>query len=161
MFDNIVLTLTREKSAFCFPSLIMTFKSSKAPGGFFFFFLGPHPWYMEVPRLEVELELQLLAFATAARSELPLQLIPQLMAVLDPNPLRGARDRTHILMDTSWVCYRRATTGTPWRFVLFLVLFCFRMDLCIVVKMVEFNTRMPDFMSNFHPFSSSVDYLVP
>ena len=25
----------------------------------FFFFLGPHPWYIEVPRLGVELELQL------------------------------------------------------------------------------------------------------
>ena len=32
---------------------------------FFFFFLGPHPWHMEVPRLGVELELQLLAYATA------------------------------------------------------------------------------------------------
>ena len=27
----------------------------------FIFFLGPHPWHMEVPRLGVELELQLLA----------------------------------------------------------------------------------------------------
>ena len=37
--------------------------------GFFFFlssvFLGPHLWYMEVPRLGVELELQLLAYTTA------------------------------------------------------------------------------------------------
>ena len=28
---------------------------------FVFVFLGPHPWHMEVPRLGVELELQLLA----------------------------------------------------------------------------------------------------
>ena len=27
-------------------------------------FLGLHPWYMEVPRLVVELELQLLAYTT-------------------------------------------------------------------------------------------------
>ena len=30
----------------------------------FFFFLGPHLWYVEVPRLGVELELQLLAYTT-------------------------------------------------------------------------------------------------
>ena len=28
--------------------------------GFFFFYLGLHPWHMEIPRLEVELELELL-----------------------------------------------------------------------------------------------------
>ena len=32
---------------------------------FFFFFLGLHPLHKEVPRLEVESELQLLAYATA------------------------------------------------------------------------------------------------
>ena len=31
-----------------------------------FFFLGPHPWHMKVPRIGVELELQPAAFATAA-----------------------------------------------------------------------------------------------
>ena len=30
-------------------------------------FLGPHPQHMEVPRLRVELELQLLAYATATQ----------------------------------------------------------------------------------------------
>ena len=32
---------------------------------FFFCLLGPHPWHMEAPRLGAELELQLLAYATA------------------------------------------------------------------------------------------------
>ena len=32
---------------------------------FAFFFKGPHPWHMEVPRLGVKSELQLLAYATA------------------------------------------------------------------------------------------------
>ena len=32
---------------------------------FFFAFLGLHPWHMEVPRLGFQLELQLLAYATA------------------------------------------------------------------------------------------------
>ena len=36
---------------------------------FFFFFLGLHFWHMEVPRLGVELELQLLAYATARAKE--------------------------------------------------------------------------------------------
>ena len=31
----------------------------------FFVFLGPHPWHMEVPRLRVKLEPQLLVFITA------------------------------------------------------------------------------------------------
>ena len=29
------------------------------------FFLGPHPWHVEVPRLGVESELQVLAYTTA------------------------------------------------------------------------------------------------
>ena len=40
----------------------------KKRAAFFFFFLvllGLHPQHMEVPRLRVELELQLLAYATA------------------------------------------------------------------------------------------------
>ena len=37
------------------------------------------------------------------RSESYLWPTPQLMATLDPNPLSEARDRTHVLMDTSGV----------------------------------------------------------
>ena len=29
------------------------------------------------------------------------------------NPLSEARDRTRILMDTSWICFHCATMGTP------------------------------------------------
>ena len=52
----------------------------------FLFFLGPHLWHPEVPRLEVESELQLLADTTPPRlrSELSLQPMPQLAATLDP-----------------------------------------------------------------------------
>ena len=53
----------------------------------FFFFLGPHLWYMEVPRLGVESELLLPASTTAT-------------ATPDPQPLREVRDQTRILMDT-------------------------------------------------------------
>ena len=35
------------------------------PFFFLFFFLGPHPWHMEVPRLGIQMELQLLVYTTA------------------------------------------------------------------------------------------------
>ena len=65
----------------------------------FFFFLGPHPWHMEVPRLEVESELQLPVYTTATpglsclcdlhHSSWPRQIF---------NPLSETRDWTHTLM---------------------------------------------------------------
>ena len=48
-----------------------------------------------------------------AGSEPPLRPIPQLTATLDPNPLSEARDQTCVLMDTSWIRFLYATTGTP------------------------------------------------
>ena len=61
---------------------------------------------MEGPRLGVKSELQLLAYTTAT---------PDLSCVCDLhhspwqcqilNPLSRARDRTHILLDISWVHY--------------------------------------------------------
>ena len=73
---------------------------------------------MEVPRLGTELELQLLAYENAtATATQDLSLIfnlhhsSQQYRIL--NPLSEARDQTHILMDTSWVHYCRALTGTP------------------------------------------------
>jgi len=83
---------------------------------FFCVFLGLQPWYMEIPRLRVELELQLLAYTTATATPDPsgvceLHCSSWRHQIL--NPLRGARDRTLILMDTSWDCYYWATTGTP------------------------------------------------
>ena len=72
----------------------------------FLFFLGPHLWHMEVPRLKVESELQLPAYTAAAAMQDP-SLICDLHhsswqhCIL--NPLSKARDQTHILMVTSWV----------------------------------------------------------
>ena len=51
---------------------------------FFVFFLGLHLWYMEVPRLGVELELKLPAYATATA-------MPDLSCVCD-------------LYHSSWQC---------------------------------------------------------
>ena len=46
---------------------VIFFSIAHQPGFFFvlFCFLGPHPRHMEVPRIGVELELQLLAYTTA------------------------------------------------------------------------------------------------
>ena len=62
---------------------------------FFFCFLGPHLWHMEVPRLEGESELQLLVYATHSNLGSKLRL-----------------QRT-LLLDTSQVRYCWAMMGTP------------------------------------------------
>ena len=73
---------------------------------FFFFclflpFLGPLPWHMEVPRLEVELELQPPSYTTATAMRDPscvcnLYHSSQQCWIL--NPLSKARDPTRNLM---------------------------------------------------------------
>ena len=75
---------------------------------FFFGFLGPHLWHMEIPRLGVqpELELQLPAYATAKRDpSLVCDLHHSSGQCLILNPLNWARDLTHFLMDISQVHY--------------------------------------------------------
>ena len=81
---------------------------------FFFFglfvFLGPHPQHMEVPRLGVELERQPPAYTTDWSHICDLHRSSRRRWILDP--LSEARDRTHILMDTSRIPI--PTMGTPW-----------------------------------------------
>ena len=86
--------------------------------GFFFFFclFRAAPTVYRSYRLGVELELQLLAYATATAMWDPSSICDlhhssRQCWIL--NPLRKARDWTCILMDTSWVGYRGATMGTP------------------------------------------------
>ena len=62
---------------------------------------------MEVPWLGVESKLQLLVYATAIVTRDPshvcgLHHSSRQCWIL--NPLSQARDGTHILMDTSWIC---------------------------------------------------------
>ena len=90
-------------------------------GWFFFFFfllvffLGPQVWHMEVPRLGVKLELQLLAYTTTTATQ-------HLNCVCDLNhsswqcwilnPLSKIRDWTCILMDTSQIRFFWAMAET-------------------------------------------------
>ena len=76
----------------------------------FCFFLGPHLWHMEVPRLGVKLEQQMTAYARATAIQgLSLCCICNLHhsswqhRIL--NPLNEARNQTCVLIDASQVCY--------------------------------------------------------
>ena len=68
-------------------------------------FLEQHLGHMEVPRLGVESELQLPAYAIATAmpdlSSIYKLHSPRQHRIL--NPLSGVNDRIRILMDTSWV----------------------------------------------------------
>ena len=81
-----------------------------------FLYLGPHLWHMEVPRLGVESELQLMAYATTTAMPDPSRICDldysswqcQIL-----NPQSKAKDWTHTLMDISWVHYCWTTMATP------------------------------------------------
>ena len=76
---------------------------------FFFFlpvFLGPHWRHMEVPRPGVESKLQLPTYTTATATPDPSRICDLHHSSRQHQILlREARDRTHILMDASRVCY--------------------------------------------------------
>ena len=87
---------------------------SKGSFLFFFFFLGPHLEHMEVPRLGVELELQLPAAATATLDPTCIcSLYYSSWHCQSLSPLSRARDRTCILMVTSWVRNLLSHDGNP------------------------------------------------
>ena len=71
---------------------------------------------MEVLRLGVELELQLLAYTTATAMQYPswvCHLRHSSQQLWIPNPLSKARDQTCVLMGASQIHFFCATTGTP------------------------------------------------
>ena len=73
---------------------------------YFTCFLEPHPRHVEVPRLGVELDLQLQARTAATATQDPSHICDlhhssQQRRIL--NPLSEARDQIHILMDSGWV----------------------------------------------------------
>ena len=93
-------------------------------------FLGLNPHIMEVPRLGIEFELQLLAYTTARAVPDPSHVWDLLHSwqqrwILDP--LSEARDWTHVFMDTSWIHFHWAPMGTPRKNLLNT---CFHRSLC-------------------------------
>ena len=91
-------------------------EASSPQCNFFFVFLGLYLQHMEVTKLGVESELQVPVYATAIAMPDPsrvchLRHSSWQCQIL--NPLSEARDRTHILMDTSWVHYPCATMELP------------------------------------------------
>ena len=81
-----------------------------------FLFLGPHGWHIEDPRLGVQYELQLPGYTTATAIWDPSRVCDPHHSSWQwriPDPLSEARDQTHILMDTGWICFHCVATGTP------------------------------------------------
>ena len=79
----------------------------------YFVFSGLHPWPMEVPRLGVKSELHLPARHQTDPSRIcDLHHSSRRHRILDP--LSESRDRTHVLLDSSWVHYPCTTVGAPW-----------------------------------------------
>ena len=85
----------------------LRWESSESCFGFFvcLFVLEPHPGHMEVPRLGIELELQLLAYIIATATRDPSHIFnlhhSSWQCQILINPLSEARDQTCILLDTS------------------------------------------------------------
>ena len=71
-----------------------------------------------------------------AGSKLPLWPTPQLRQCWILNPLSEARDQTHVLMDTSQICFRWATMGTP---VFGIVKNYFRSSRCGTMELVAMS----------------------
>ena len=94
----------------------------------FFCFLGPCPRHMEVPRLGVKLEPQLLAYTTATTTRDPSHVFDLHHSSQQwwiPNPLSKSRDQTCILMDTNWISFCCATMGKSGNIVnVCLFVFC-------------------------------------
>ena len=115
---------------------------------FFFNLLGLLLQHVEVPRLGVQSELQLLAYATAtAMPELShgCDLHHSLWQRRILNPLSAARDRTHNLMVPSWIRFCCTTKGTPALCFTFLLSHGPLISLSVETDSEKFNQR--DFWS--------------
>ena len=79
---------------------------------------GGRGGHIEVPRLRVKSELQLPTYTTATLDpSYVCNLWHSLQQYRILNPLSEARDWTHVLLYTSWVCYCWPTTRTPFSFL--------------------------------------------
>ena len=81
----------------------------------FFFFLGLNPWHMEVLRLGVKSELRCWPTPQPQQHGIQVKSVTYTTAPSNARSLTlsKARERTHILMDTSRILFHYATMGTP------------------------------------------------
>ena len=95
--------------------------SSNAIAFLFFFFLGPHPWLMEVPRLGVESQLQLptYAIATATRE---VSYIYGLHHSSQQHQIQTHWARPGIDPASSWILARFASTVLQWELPMISIL---------------------------------------
>ena len=112
---------------------------------------------MEVPRLEVESDLQLPVYTTATATWDPshvydLHHSSQQCWIL--NPLIEARDLTWILMDTSQIAFHWATTGTP---ILFLLIICLLSIFFIAPALKPWRTEGESFSTYIVLFRDDVN----
>ena len=82
-------------------------------GVFLSFFLGLHPWHMEVPRLEVESELQLPAHTTATATQDPTPHATYTTAHSNVGSLTH-RARPGIEPASSWILVRVVSIEPQW-----------------------------------------------
>jgi len=90
---------------------------------FFFVFLGPYPWHMEIPSLGVKSELKLLAYVTATAMWDPshvCDLYHSSWPCWIFNPLSQARNWTCVLLDASQIHFHWAIMGIPIPFSYFI-----------------------------------------
>ena len=86
------------------------------PFSFLFFFKGLQVWHMEVPKLRVQSELQLLAYTTATATQDPSPVCDLHHSSGQrqiPDPLSRARNRTYFLRDTNRIHFQCTTMGIP------------------------------------------------
>ena len=101
---------------------------------------------MEVSRLGVELELQLLAYTTPTATWDPswvYNLYHSSRQCQILNPLSKARDQTHILMDTSQAHYCWTKTGTPGLFLIKFKLIVRLREPTNTMYLFLYNSRAP------------------
>ena len=94
---------------------------------FLFCFLGAHSGHMEVPRLGVELELQLSAYTTQQQLEIPAVSATYTTAHSNAgsfNPLSEARDPTYVFMDPSQVHQLLSHEGNSFFLVIIFSFYC-------------------------------------
>ena len=101
---------------FRFKTTLVLFPQSMGVFSLFVCFLGLHPWHVEVPRLGVQLELQLPAYITGIATWDPsciFNLCHSSWQCQILSLLRQAQDWTCNLMVPSQILFHCTTMGTP------------------------------------------------